>query len=134
MADINFKSFRSVLTAVSQLLDIPTPPSGLLPPPNILATAARPGLSPKKLAARIIARQSDAGLPVGPLPSGADNPAELMEIIRIEEIVKSLQTEARIQVTIQPGIPIVASGANAGGPVVVAGSTLVFGQGFAVIS
>lgn len=131
---INFKSFNSVLDAVSQLLDLPTPPTPPLPPPAILATASRQGLSPSKIASRIVSRRAEAGIPTGALPSGDANPAELMEKIRIEEIIKALQQEARIQVAIQPGIPTTAAGANAGGPVVTAGSTVLFGQGNGVIS
>ena len=44
-----------------------------------------------------------------------------METIRVEEIVKALLTDAKIQVSAPPGtlLQVTASGANAGGPVVV---------------
>jgi len=131
---VDFSSFRAVMGAVSRLLDIPTPPTPLVPPPLVLASSSREGLSPSKMAANVIARQSDAGIQAGPLPSGEDNPAEIMERVRMEEIVKALTQDARIQVTINPGIALTAVGGNAGGPVTVAGQTILFGTGFGLIA
>lgn len=129
----DFLSFDSILDAISKTLDIPLPPPPPTPPPLIGNSATRSGLSPKKIAARIIARQSEAGIPVGTLPSGEENPAELMEIIRIEEIIKALQNEAIIQVAIAPGTTLTATGGNAGGPVQSVGVTTGFGNGYGIV-
>ena len=48
-----------------------------------------------------------------------------MERIRIEEIVNAIITEMRIDVTVPSGVPIQATGGNAGGPIVVVGSTIL---------
>ena len=41
------------------------------------------------MAANVIQRQAEAGLNVGPLGTGEISPAEIMEKIRMEEIVKA---------------------------------------------
>ena len=100
-----------------------------MPTPLILASTARPGLSPSKVAARIIQRQADAGIPVGPLPSGKVSPAEIMERIRMEEIIGAITSEMVIDVAIKPGTVIQGTGGNAGGPVQVAGSIVGIASG-----
>jgi hypothetical protein len=58
-----------------------------VPTPLILIGGqTRPGLSATKIASTIIQRKSEAGLPIGALPSGGVSPDEIMERIRIEEI------------------------------------------------
>jgi len=92
----------------------------------------RSGLSPTKIASSIIARKSEAGLPVGTLPSGNVNPDEMMERIRIEEIVKAIQQDMIISVAVPPGITLTAAGISPTGPVTVFGSTITFIKGYGV--
>jgi hypothetical protein len=48
-----------------------------------------------------------------------------LEVIRMEEIVNAIQTEAKVTTIIDPGAIIInASGANAGGPVTVVGTNI----------
>lgn len=131
---INFKSSRSVLKGLLNLFKAPISTSNTMPLPLILATKARPGLSPTQIASRIIKRQSEAGLNVGNLPSGATNPTEIMERIRVEEMVKALVTEAKVDVAIQPGALLQGTGGNAGGPIQVFGTVVGLSQGNAQIS
>ena len=49
----------------------------------------------------------------------------MMEVIRIEEIVDAIKTKMKIEAAFPPGVPITASGGNAGGPIVVNGTTIV---------
>ena len=90
-------------------------------------------MSAIKIATRIIARKAEAGLPVGGLPSGAISPDEIMERIRMEELISALINESVITIAISPGIALTASGANAGGPIEVVGSTIVPFKGYGVI-
>ncbi len=106
-------------------MNIDTPALPLPPILVKLGGSKRPGLSPSTIASRIIARQSEAGVKAGLLPDGSDNLSEKMERIRIEEIVNAIITEMRIDVTIPTGVPIQATGGNAGGPIVVVGSTII---------
>jgi hypothetical protein len=131
---INFKNYKSVLNGLLNLFKVPTTTSSRMPTPLILATKAKPGMSPSQIASRIIKRQSEAGLQVGALPSGKVSAAEIMERIRMEEIVKALTSEARIDVAIQPGTGLSATGGNAGGAIQVVGTILGVASGNAQIS
>jgi hypothetical protein len=131
---INFTNYKSVLNGLMNLFKIPNTTSQTMPTPLILATSSRPGLSPTSMAARVIKRQSEAGLPVGALPSGIPSASEIMERIRMEEIVSALTSEAVISVATQPGTAINGNGGNAGGPVSVVGTVIGIGSGNAVMS
>ena len=132
---IDFNSIESIIGGFDKILKLGSiggPPS--IPTPLILVgVPQRPGLSPTKIASRIIARKSEAGLPVGVLPSGGVSPDEIMERIRIEEIVKALQQEAIITIGIPPGITLTAAGIGPSGPVSVFGSTINFAKGYGII-
>jgi len=122
--EINFKNYKSILTGLLNLFKIPMVTQQTMPTPLILATKAKPGMSPTQIASRIISRQSEAGLSVGALPSGITSPGEIMERIRIEELYRAITSEARIDVAIQPGTTLQATGGNAGGPIQVIGTVL----------
>jgi len=125
---------NKVTNIILSAFKMPSKPITPLPPPLLLSgSKLRPGLSARDIAARIISRQSEAGAPVGALSDGSANISEAMEVIRIEEIINALITEAKIEIIIPPGTPISAVGGNAGGPVVVQGATISFGQGSGVI-
>jgi len=132
---INFNSIESIIAGFDKILNLASIGGApAIPTPIILiGVPARPGLSPIKIASRIIARKSEAGLPVGALPSGGVSPDELMERIRIEEIVKALQQDAVISVAIPAGIALTAQGISPTGPVSVFGSTIMFSRGYGVI-
>lgn len=128
----NIDTIIGGFTKVLSLSSVGGPPP--VPTPLILiGVPQRTGLSPTKIASRIIARKSEAGLPVGVLPSGQVNPDEIMERIRIEEIVNAFQQEAIITVAIPPGITLTAAGISPTGPVSVFGSTIIYSKGYGVI-
>jgi len=132
---MNYSSIEAIISGFDKILKLSSiggPPP--IPTPLILVgVPRRPGLSPSKIASRIIARKSEAGLPVGVLPSGAISPDEIMERIRIEEIVKALQQDAIISVAIPAGISLSAAGISPTGPVSVFGSTIMFSKGYGII-
>lgn len=132
---MDYSSIGAIISGFDKILKLSSiggPPP--VPTPLILVgVPRRPGLSPSKIASRIIARKSEAGLPVGVLPSGAISPDEIMERIRIEEIVKALQQDAIISVAIPAGISLSAAGISPTGPVSVFGSTITFSKGYGVI-
>lgn len=131
---IDFSSIDAIIEGFTKVLNLSSiggPPP--VPTPLILVgVPLRAGLSPTKIASRIIARKSEAGLPVGVLPSGAINPDEIMERIRIEEIVKAIQQDMIISVAVPPGITLTAAGISPTGPVSVFGSTITFTKGYGV--
>lgn len=83
----------------------------------VCSAVQRPGLSAMLIASNIIRRQSEAGAPID-----TGGVSEAMERIRVEEMVKALKMDARIQIGIPiGGIQITGTGANAGGPVQITG-------------
>ena len=132
---IDYSNISSMLSGFDKIISLSL--TGTVPPvptPLILVgVPRRSGLSPSKIASRIIARTSEAGLPVGVLPSGTISPDEIMERIRIEEIIKALQQEAIITIAVPPGTSLSAAGISPSGPVTVFGSTITFTKGYGVI-
>jgi hypothetical protein len=125
---------NKIIDIVMSAFNMPSTPLTPIPPPLLLTGSnTRSGLSARNIASRIISRQSEAGAPVGAMIDGSRNISEAMEVIRVEEIVNALLTEAKIEIIVPPGVPVTAVGANAGGPVVVQGATTSFGQGAGII-
>lgn len=131
----DFGSLNAIIGAFNKILKIQTVgvPTTIPSPLILVGAQRRSGLSPTTIASRIISRKSEAGLPVGALPSGGVAPDEIMERIRIEEIIKAIQQEAIITVAIPPGTTITGAGASPAGPVTVVGSTITITKGFGVI-
>ena len=132
---MDYGDINSVIGGFTKILSLSSvggPP--IVPTPLILVgVPQRSGLSPIKMASNIIAGKSKAGLPVGVLPSGGVSPDEIMERIRMEEIVRAFQQDAVITVAIPPGITLSAAGIGPTGPVTVFGSTIRFVSGYGVI-
>jgi hypothetical protein len=120
--EIDFKNPKSILNGLLNLFKVPPSIPQSLPTQLILAAKSRPGLSPSLMASRVIQRQSEAGLNVGPLPSGKESAAEMMERIRMEEIVNAITTEMRIDVAVNPGGQSIVSGTA--GPIPVVGTAV----------
>ena len=89
-------------------------------PPLIMicSISQRPGVSAINIAANIIRRQPEAGAYTGVMPDGSPNIMERMYVVIVEEILKELRLNARVDIVISPGsITSFGTGANAGGPV-----------------
>lgn len=132
---INFGDFGSILNGIKSILKLQNSGGNtVVPTPLILVGAQRrPGLSATKIASEIIARKSEAGLPIGALPSGGVSPDEIMERIRAEVYVKAIQEDAKLTIAIPPGTTLSAAGASPSGPVTVFGSTITLTTGYGVI-
>ena len=128
-------SISGVLDIILSAFSIPEEPIEPLPPPLIMVGAKlRPGLSAKTIAARIITRQSEAGLIAGDVFADGGNTAEFMELIRIEEIVDALLNDSVVNVVIDPGVSVMTTGVgNLGAPVVSFGTTTTMGIGNGII-
>lgn len=128
-------SISGVLDVLLSAFSIPEEPIEALPPPLIMVGGKlRPGISAKTIAARIITRQSEAGLIPGDVFADGGNTAEFMELIRIEEIVDSLLNDAVVNVVIDPGVSVMTTGVgNLGAPVVSFGMTTTMGIGNGII-
>lgn len=134
MSNVNLSSIESILSAFEKVLKVQSGSATTIPTPLIITgVPRRSGLSPSKIASRIIARKAEAGIPVGVLPSGGISPDEVMERIRIEEIIKAIHEDGIVSIGIPPGTPISASGISPAGPVAVVGSTVSITKGYGII-
>jgi hypothetical protein len=129
----DFKNPNSILKNLLNLFKFNLPNRGTTIPANLLLGAKCGGFNSSEIAAKIIKRQAEAGIPVGPLPSGEISPDEIMEKIRVEEMVEAISTKLVMQVAIQPGTALQATGGNAGGPVQVAGTIIGVAKGKAMV-
>lgn len=132
---IDFGSITSIIEFILGAFSLPETPLTKLPPPLLMTGGnLRPGLSVTDIASRIITRQSEAGLVIGDVFADGSNSSEAMELIRIEEIINAIQTQAKIEVAIPPGVGVLAVGpGNLGAPVVVRGVTTSIASGVGVI-
>lgn len=132
--ETDFKNPKSVLSALKNLFKLPTKPGNGLPPSLILAKQCG-GFNSSEIAAKIIKRQSEAGINVGPLPDGTISPDEIMERIRVEEMVDAITTKMVLDVAIKPGTALQATGvAGPGLPVQTAGTVVGIASGKAVVN
>ncbi len=128
-------SIESIIQTILSILNSGKTPALPIPAPLVLAGGfTRVGMSARDMAKQIILRQQEAGVPIGNLPSGAENISEKMERIRMEVIVEHLLENAKFTVVLPAGIPVTATGASPTGPVVVQGVTTGLGAGTAVMS
>jgi hypothetical protein len=132
MEEINIDQIVATIFSIINLGKTPALP---IPPPLVLTGGfTRTGMSARDMAKEVILRQQEAGVPIGNLPSGAENISEKMERIRMEVIIKHLLENAKFTVVIPAGVPVTATGASPVGPVVVQGVTVGLGTGTAVMS
>lgn len=133
--DTGLESMQNVIDVILGAFKAPKPPVSPLPPPLLLIGGTqRPGVTASEIASRIISRQSEAGLIVGDVFEDGPNTAEAMELIRIEEIINSLLTEAKIEIVIPPGVQVMTTGTgNLGAPVISMGATTNIAVGYGVI-
>jgi hypothetical protein len=130
----DFKNPNSILKALLNLFKIGNSVSTNILPASAVFGARCGDFNASEIAAKIIRRQAEAGIPVGPLPSGKVSPDEIMEKIRIEEMVEAISTKLVMQVAIQPGTALQATGiAGPGLPVQTAGTIVGIAKGKAVV-
>lgn len=131
----NLSSMNGILNTILSAFSVPEQPVTPLPPPLIMFGAKlRPGLSAQSIAAEIISKQSESGRVVGDVFADGPNVEEAMEVIRVQEIVKALLNEAKIEVVIPPGVQVLTVGpGNLGGAVISQGATTSMGIGDGVI-
>jgi len=131
----DFGSISNIIQIVLAAFSFPQKPVSALPPPLVmLGGSMRTGMSSKQLASRVISRQSEAGAPVGDIWGDGENVMEGVITIMAEETVNMIQTEAKVDVVVPPGIPLTSVGAgNFGAPVVAQGYTTSYKQANGII-
>jgi len=130
--DVDLSSISSILKIILGAFTLLQKPAQQIPPPLILiGKNTRPGMSARNLAARVISRyEGDAGVPMGDVFNNGPNTEAMKVRIMSEEIVAMIQTEAKVDVVIDPGaIQVTATGSAGPIPVVVQGANTFYASG-----
>lgn len=99
---------------------IPVPKLSL---PQLLFAKGRPGMSSELLASSIISRFGEIGIPTGPIEDGTNNVMESFVKALSEEIIDHIQSQCRIDIAVDAGVKVQATGGNAGGPLTAVGAS-----------
>lgn len=130
--DTDLSSLSNILKIIAGVFTMMKKPANQIPPQLLLVGKNfRPGMSARNLAGRVISRlESEAGIPMGDVfADGSNSEAKKIRVMS-EEMVKMLQTEAKVDVAIDPGaIQITATGSAGPIPVVVQGANTLFATG-----
>ena len=110
MANAEMGAIKTIIAILKGFIN-PKLPSKPLPQAAVLAGGRlKSGLSSIDIASEIIKRKKDIGLPIGPLPSGADSLDLQMETIRVEVIVEALISLVCVFVAYKAQISLAAAG------------------------
>lgn len=128
-------NIKTICDGIEKAIQYCRVPISYIPATLLVCSAVqRPGLSAMVIASNIIRRQAEAGAPFGLSADGTANVAEAMERIRVEEMVKALKMDARVQIGLPiGGIQITGTGGNAGGPVTITGFNINNAHGDGII-
>jgi hypothetical protein len=128
------KVFKEAIESLNNILAIKELPNvGVVPPQLAALSKSRGGMSAIRAANKVLEKKKELGLPTGNLEDGSANDDDVLWYIAIQSIVDEITKEAKITSTSIPGTQIVASGGNAGGPIVVYGATTSFSDGGTII-
>jgi len=100
--------------------------------PQIIFAKSRAGMSSELLASSMISRFGEIGIPTGTIEDGTNNVMEAFVKAFSEEIVDHIQSQCRIDLAVDTGIKVQASGGNAGGPVTAIGASIAPHTGIGV--
>lgn len=128
LKNTSFSSINNILNVLLSAFSLGQKPANKIPPALLLVGAKlKPGMSPRNLAANMMSKlETEAGIPVNDAATyGEKNPVAAFSLISAKEIVGHIQDNANVQGAFGPSaINILATGANAGGPIVVQGTNV----------
>ncbi len=124
----------NAIRTINNILGIKELPNvGVIPQPLVALSKTRGGMSALRAANKVLEKKKELGLPTGNLADGSANFDDILWYTAIKAIMDEITNEAKISSTSIPGTQIIASGGNAGGPIVVYGSTTTFADGGTII-
>lgn len=117
-------TLATVVDLITKKLDSIETPAPKLPPFLLKCVSMnRPGLSPYKIAAKIIENNKLIGIPTEPYPDGSENKINQYTYNVVKCMCDAIKTDAVVQVAIPlETIFVEVNGANAGGPVASVGT------------
>lgn len=129
---VDLTSISNILNILLGAFNLIQKPAQSIPPPLLLiGKNLRPGMSARNLAARTISRiESETGTSMGNVFSDGPNLKAAIINTMAQETVSMIQTEAKVDVAIDPGaIQITATGTAGPIPVVVQGANTLYATG-----
>lgn len=124
----------NAIKTITSILSIKELPNvGVIPQPLVPLSSVRAGMSAIRATEKVLAMKKEFGIPTGNLLDGSANHDDILWYTAIKAIMDEITNEAKITAVSIPGTQLIASGGNAGGPIVVYGSTLTFTNGGAII-
>lgn len=128
-------NIETVTNSIKSLMNSLTTPALKLPSILIWATAIqRPGLSAAKITTNIIENNKNLGINTSVNADGSPNIINEYTYNIVTEVLKAIKDDGVVHVCIPPGsISVTATGANAGGPVVVTGMNVNPSEGYGII-
>jgi hypothetical protein len=105
----------------------------MIPPPLVLGSQSREGMSALKITKAVLAKKSELGLPTGNFEDGTANYDDIIIYEIVSQILKAIREDANIQVVIPAGTALTGTGGNTGGPVQIVGMTTAITTGGAII-
>lgn len=126
---------KTFLNTISKLFDgVKIPAKPISPLQILIGGNLRSGLSAKRITANAISRFGEINAPTGPMPDGSPNITEGIIQIVVEEVIKDILENGKIQIVIPPSaIQVTGSGGNAGGPIVVQSTNVPIVSGYGII-
>jgi hypothetical protein len=124
---------QNFLNKIGKVLSLSSNIAPTIPFPLIMLSASRPGMSYTSVALRVLAKKKELGLAVGNYDDGTANHNDLIILEIVKQVIAEIQEKAKVTVVIPPGTQVIASGGNAGGPVVAYGTTITPTTGFAIV-
>lgn len=117
-------NLANVVDAITSKLNSVETPASKLPPVMLKSVSMnRPGLSPYKIASKIIENNKTLGIPTDPNPDGSENKINQYTYNVVKCICDAIKQDAVVQVAIPcQSILVEAKGGNAGGPIEVIGN------------
>lgn len=120
-----------IYNTIKSLFDITRSPAPEIPGMLMaVGCTQKPGLSTAVSIGNIVKRLNEHSIPTSPLPDGTENKTVQFAIAIVDEVYRAIREDAKVQITYAPGtISILATGANAAGPVVSNGININFSKG-----
>lgn len=120
-------NIANIVDFIQNRLDGIEMPANTLPPFMLKCVSmVRPGLSPYKIASKIIENNKALGIPTGPNPDGSENKINQYTYNVVKCMCDAIKNDAVVQVAIpMESLLVQATGGNAGGPVTCVGTNLL---------
>lgn len=128
-------NIKQIIDLIKSAFDIPDIPLPVITAQELeIGAKFRTGISRTDTASRVISKKSGVGIEIGAAEDGSENISNKMDRIIVEEILRELQTKAKVEIVIPTGaIRTNVTGTAGPVPVVGFGTNLTAVSGYGII-